>query len=429
MTRDYLMILAAIVGTFGIAGCGGQQSPQTGADTASADTASATDSTTPPPASIGQSDKPAAEVDPDAPELLIAEITRLRTLPDAIIQVSYENGGTPTEVERAPTEAEIAAERERRQHKILELAASAIEKTHNNPEREQTFNNAVHYLCEARVQLALAGDTEQAQILSADAETLYQNAPESFATVETGKEVVRLAELMAAKYGAQQPAWVTAYANQARLFADRFPDEQGRAATSLIAAGRKCEQFGLHEQARQCYLLVERLYPDSPYVQHIAGVLRRLRLVGQPLELGGPTIDGGFLKADDFAGRPLLIIFWASNSEKLARDLPLLKQLTDHYPDEKLTVIGVNLDENEAAVDAFLEESGIGWRGWRQIFFSQADQRGSGNPIARYYGVQTVPTYWLVDAQGTVVAAPAEVEQLPSQVAELQAGVESPSGQ
>lgn len=419
MTRNSLMVLA--ICTIALSGCGESPSPQSGANpNAVGDAASAGL----PPAAIGQADMDRDRPDPDTPESLIAEITRLRTIPDAIIEVSYEDGRPRTEVERPPTEEEIAAERQRRQHRIIELAASAIEKTHNDPQREQTFNNAVHYLSEARVQLALAGDSEQAQILSEDAEALFQKAPGSFAAIETGHEVVRLAELMAAKYGAQQPAWVTAYANQARLFADRFPEEQGRAATGLISAGRKCEQFGLHEQARQCYLLVERNYPDTPYVHLIAGVLRRLRLVGQPLELGGPTIDGGFFSVDDFVDRPMLVVFWASNSETLARDLPVLNQVTEQFPEDQLTVVGVNLDENEAAVDAFLEQAGIGWR---QVFFSEAGQRGSRNPIARYYGVQTVPTYWLVDAAGTVVAAPVDVNQLASRIAELQSGTATPS--
>lgn len=421
MTRNHLFTLATLFATFCCAtGCSSKSSPgpKTAENEGSPD---ATGAVSLPAASIDPSTETAdsaAADDFETPVELIAEITRLRTLPDAIIEVSYEDGDTRTETERAPTEAEIAEEHLRRQQRIIELAASAIEKTHADPEREQTFNNAVHYLTEARVQLALAGDSEQAQILSDDAEVLYEKAPKSFAARETGHKVVQLAELMAAKYGAQQPDWVIAYANQARLFADRFPEEQGRAATSLINAARKCEQYGLHEQARQCYLLVERQFPDTPYVQLIAGVLRRLRLQGQKLELGGPTIDGGFLSGvDEFAGRAILVVFWASNSQKLTRDLPVLKQLTEQFPEDKLVVIGVNLDENELDVDRFLEQSGVGWR---QIFFSEADQRGSRNPIARYYGVQTVPTYWLVDGAGIVVAAPADVNQLASQLTAMQ---------
>lgn len=368
----------------------------------------------PPPASV---ERPAtADPEPQGAAAMIAEIARLRTLPDTVIEVRYENGERSEESVRAPTEEEISAEQLRRCERIVELAAAAIQEVHADPEREQLFNNAVHYLSDARMQLALLGQAEQAQLLAEDAQALFDRDPTSFAAVESGYKVVQLAESMAARHGAGNPEWITAYANQARLFADRFPQEQGRSAVSLIAAGRKCEQFSLHQEARQCYLLVEQLYPDSAFTAQIAGILRRLRLVGQPLDLAGPTIDGGFFKLEDFADKPILVVFWSSNSETFRRDLPVIKEITSAYGEGRLTVVGVNLDEDEFAVDAFLESSGINWR---QIFFSEPDKRGGRNPVARYYGVHVVPTYWLTDATGKVVAAPAGIETLAGGVAQV----------
>lgn len=346
----------------------------------------------------------------------MAEITRLRVLPGAIVEVSYERGQKQQQAERPLTSDEAAAEQTRRMERIVDLAGMVIKRVHGDPEQQKVFNNAVHYLGDARVRLALLGDAEQAQLLSDDADTLYEHGKDTFAAIETGYKLVELAEAMAAQHGTQNNEWVKAYAIQARLFAERFPQEQGRVAVSLISAGRKCEQFALHEDARQCYYLVERMYPDSPYAQQLAGILRRLRIVGQPLELAGATIDGGFLSADQFRGKPLLVVFWASNSETLRRDLPALKKLTDRFGPERLTVIGVNMDLDEFAVDAFLEETGLGWR---QIFFAEADKRGGKSPVARYYGIHTVPTYWVVDARGVVVTAPATVAELEGQFAQM----------
>ena len=93
--------------------------------------------------------------------------------------------------------------------------------------------------------------------------------------------------------------------------------------------------------------------------------------------------------------------------------------MTDTYGSDQLTVVGVNLDLDEFQVDAFLEETGIGWR---QIFFSEPDKRGGRNPVARFYGVHAVPEYWLVDSHGTVSSAPVEPAHLAPLVAELIAG-------
>src|SRR5690606_23544247 len=145
-------------------------------------------------------------------------------------------------------------------------------------------------------------------------------------------------------------------------------------------------------------------FAGSVFASQIAGILRRLRLEGQPLELVGPTIDGGFFSVDKFAGHPMLVVFWASGSETFRRDMAVLKQISDTYKEPDLTIVGVCLDEQEAGVDKFLEEYGVAWR---QIFFPDPNQRGGRNTVARYYGVHLTPTYWLADANGTVVAAPA----------------------
>lgn len=401
-----LLCSLAVVGLV-LAGCG-RSAPQS-------ESVGSTTAVPPPAASLDE--RPAhSEPPPRGPAALIAEIARLRTLPDTVVEVRYENGARREETSRPPTEQEMAAEQQRRLERTIELAAAVIKDVHADPEQEQLLNNAIHYLTDARLQLALLGHEDQAEQLSHDAETLFERDPTSLAAVESGYKVVQLAESMAARHGAENRAWVRAYANQARLFAERFPQEQGRAAVSLIAAGRRCEQFQLQAEARQCYLLVEQHFPDSAFTAQIAGILRRLRLEGHPLELAGPTIDGGFLSVDQFAGRPMLVVFWATGSESFRRDLPVLKQISSTYRENQLTVVGINLDEHESAVDAFLEEHPLSWR---QIFFSDPAQRAGRNPVARYYGVHVLPCYWLVDAQGIVVAAPAAIDQLPTRVAQL----------
>ena len=297
-------LVSAVV--LAVSGCGGSGSTPETADTS-----------TTPPAAEAASQFDAPELDPsdlDSPEGRIAEITRLRTLPNAVVEVRFEDGQKQPANERPPTEEEIAQEQVRRNERIIELASGVIQQVHAEEEKEQLFNNAVYYLGDARVNLALAGDVDQAQLLADDADALFERDPTSFSAVEAGAAVVELASQMASRYGMQNSDWVKAYSVQARLFAERFPQEQGRVAVNLISAGRKCEQFVLREEAKRCFLLVEQLYPDSPFAEQISGVLRRLRVEGQPLELAGTTIDGGFFSADQFTGKPMLVVFWSSNS-------------------------------------------------------------------------------------------------------------------
>ena len=349
-----------------------------------------------------------SELEEGSSEWLVREITRLRTAPTNVVRQSDPKNPEQSQLINLDEE-QAERERIRRQYRIIDLAQQVVAKTHSSTADAQLFNNAVHYLADARMQLALAGEPEQAQKLSEDADALYERDPTSFAAVESAYKIVRLAQTMAQQRAADDLALAIAFARQARLFAEKFPQETSRAALNLIAAGRICDNLGMLEEAMSCLRVVEEKYGDTPFADQIAGSMRRLRLPGHQLEeFAGSTHDGGFVSTEDLQGRVLLVAFWASNSEHFRRDLPVIEQILE-ASGEDVTAIGVNLDRDEFAIDWFLEETG---NSWKHIFFSDPAQRGAKNLLARYYGVTKVPTYWVVDAQGTVRAVDAEVSEL-----------------
>lgn len=341
-------------------------------------------------------------------EWMIREITRLRTAPlDVIRQPIPGQPGKFEEVRLTPEQ--VQQEKSRRLEQVITLAMQAIAKTHQDPSREQIFNNAVHYLSDARLELALAGQEEQTQLLNENADALFARDATSFAAVEAASRVLQLTQAQAQRNANQDPKWAAAFARQARLFAEKFPQESGRAALNLIEAGRMCEQFGLVDDALDCYAVVASKFPETPFADQVAGPLRRLRLPGQTLaEFGGSTQDGGFLSIDQYRGKVVLIAFWASNSAQFQNDLPLIQRALAKYP-QQVTAVGVNLDRDEIALDRFLEETGLGWK---HIFYSDPEKRGVRNLVARYYGVTQVPAYWLVDAQGVVRSVKIDVAHL-----------------
>lgn len=323
---------------------------------------------------------------------LLMEIASLRNAPE--IRSPEGASGDQTD-----SEERLQRERLSRHKKAVELAMQTIAKTHQDPSATEEFNSAVHYLVDSRTQLALAGDHDQVRILDENAEALFQRDPTSFAAIDAGAHLVDLAHELAQKNAENDPKWALAFARQARLFAERFPQETNKAAVNLIAAGKLCERLKLNEEALNCLVVIEQIAPGSPYAEQVAGSLRRLRLPGQQLtQFGGSTFDGGFTSIERYRGAPLLIVFWASNSAEFRQTLPAIQALQNESGG-KLNVVGVNMDRDERAVERFLLETGLGWK---QIFYSDPEKRGAMNVIARYYGVTRIPEFWLVDADGIV---------------------------
>ena len=366
-----------------------------------------------PASGIGQSPKKAgsgeddSEFDrdqpkKDSPEWFILQITRLKLRPlgDSVDAFS----------QTAERQAELRRERNQQ---LVDLATEAIARTHKEKDESKirVFDLAVHHLLEAELQLALTGDQDHIDAIYEHASSLYERNSKSKAAVEAGQVLISFARLNAQRFGQQEPKWLEEYGRLARQFAKHFPQEERQAIPVLFAAGQSCEYHGLTADAIQCYAMVRELFPESSAAERITPILRRLNLKGQPLQLAGPTIGGGFLNAEELLGKPLLVVFWTTQAQPFVRQLPTLRELLGQIDPNRLNIVSVNLDDddNESAVQTFLESNGLDWP---TIFQTDPDQRGWNNPVAAYYGIQSVPLYWVVSSKGNVVETATNVQQI-----------------
>ncbi|MGE4000707.1 MAG: redoxin domain-containing protein [Planctomycetaceae bacterium] len=404
----------------GLSGCGNGEN-------SAANQASAIEAGPSPAAISRDAVTPTTAVRPTLPVAAISSDSSEAVHPEDDLTVPIPEKGTPgwmlREIARIRTElpstqqGPLLSDKALRQHeKIIELARLTIAATHQDAQQAQLFNNAVHYLSDSRLALAMNGDTEQTRLLVEDAESLYRRDRSSFSAVESAHKVVQLAQRKAEVHGREQPEWLTEFANQARLFAEKFPQEPNRSALVLLTAGKLCDREGMTDPARSCFTLILKQFPDSVFAEQVHGFLRRYALIGQPLELAGPTIDGGYVSIDDYDGQPVLIVFWAAASPQFQQECERLLEIQAQFQDQGLHVIGVNLDVDEPEIDRFLGERALSWP---HIFYSEPEKRGGRHPLARYYGVQRVPTYWIVDRAGNVVAAPADPDELDQRLPEV----------
>jgi peroxiredoxin len=387
-----------------LSGCGGEaDSPQSGAELlgATGETQLTFQTEPLPAASIGGGSVPDGPK-PGSPEWIISKIKQLRREP-----LPAETGNDPQKLKAARAE---------RNKEITKLATEAVALTHQQVDQEQSFTEAVHLLMESRLQLALQGDQESIDALYDDASSLYQRDATSKAAAEAAFVVARFAHTNARRFARDEPKWLEEFARQARIFATSFPAEEARAVSLLHAAGWSCELHGLTEEAVGCYALLKEHYPQTPQGKQVDSLLRRLTLAGKPLQLAGPTLDGGYVSVDEFHGQPLLVVFWASDADRFVERLPELQAVTNQFASVGLKVIGVNLDGEDSQVAAFVSEHKLPWP---QIFYTDPAKRRWDSPIARYYGIRDIPMVWLVDAQGVVVDTQIEPGQLESRLSAL----------
>jgi len=364
----------------------------------------------------------ATEPEKGSPEWLLLEIQHIRTLPlpgavDKLGEDDDDDKDLTPEQEAALKKQldQQRAVRRERNLQIIKLAEECIAKTNKKPELEEYFDMAVHHLLDSRLQLALQGDATSIDALFEAAKVFHDRKPGSQASLEAQLTLVNLTHANALRYGRAEPKWIQEFARHSQLFAARFPEEQGRAVPLLSAAARSCELSGLPEEAKSCYSVLMTKFKDTPQAQQAQGVVRRLQLKGKLLQLAGPTIDGGDFDIATHQGKMVIVVFWATHAQPFVQQLPKLAATARKY-EKYAVVVGVNLDAEEPAVEAFIEKTGLTWP---QIFSPNREQRGWSSPLAAHYGINNLPTIWLVDPNGVVAETAIDAENLEAKLREV----------
>jgi thiol-disulfide isomerase/thioredoxin len=108
-----------------------------------------------------------------------------------------------------------------------------------------------------------------------------------------------------------------------------------------------------------------------------------------PRSGGGINVVGQGETADDAPPKMVLMDFWASWCGPCRESVPQLKQLQATLGN-RIEVISVNEDKDEAAGKSFVAENQMNWE---QRFDSDGE-------LGRQYGVKAFPTFVLMDADG-----------------------------
>ena len=106
---------------------------------------------------------------------------------------------------------------------------------------------------------------------------------------------------------------------------------------------------------------------------------------------------GETLALDSLHGRVVYVDFWASWCGPCRRSFPWMNELQRRYGARGLAIVAINVDKSPADAARFLERN--------PAQFAIAYDQAGATPLA--YGVQGMPSSYLIDAQGKVV----EVEQ------------------
>jgi thiol-disulfide isomerase/thioredoxin len=171
---------------------------------------------------------------------------------------------------------------------------------------------------------------------------------------------------------------------------------------------------------------LRKKYPESPYIGVLSDNINQMQQQKSKLkvqqmisELGAvapeialPTPYGDTVKLSTYKGKYVLVEFWASWSAPCRIENRDLVPIYKKFKPKGFEIYQVSLDKTRDAWITAIREDGCSWINVSNLKFWDS-------PAARSYAVESVPSSFLLDKDGTIMSKNLKSEALYSRLAQL----------
>ncbi|MFP4489519.1 MAG: thioredoxin-like domain-containing protein [Bacteroidales bacterium] len=130
-------------------------------------------------------------------------------------------------------------------------------------------------------------------------------------------------------------------------------------------------------------------------------------------EIALPSPEGDVIKLSSTRGQYVLLDFWAAWCSPCRRENPNLVEAYEKYSDEGFEIFQVSLDQTREAWLEGIEEDNLD--DWIHV----SDLKYWSSEVVPLYGIESIPTNYLLDQEGRIIAANLRGEALVQKLSEL----------
>ncbi|HEY7153785.1 MAG TPA: thioredoxin-like domain-containing protein [Gemmataceae bacterium] len=205
-----------------------------------------------------------------------------------------------------------------------------------------------------------------------------------------------------------QEAWLGRLAK----FVQTYPKAED-APDALLQAGMVSEFLNKEVEAKNWYKQLKDNFADKPQAKKAEGSIARLELEGKSMKLAGPTLKDPNIAFDiaQTKGKVVVVYYWASWNNDCSRDFTKLKQILDTHAG-KVELVGVNLDSTLDEARKYLSASPAPGTHLHE-------DGGLESKLATDYGIQVLPTIFVIGKDGKVVNRNGQTATLEDEIKKL----------
>lgn len=119
------------------------------------------------------------------------------------------------------------------------------------------------------------------------------------------------------------------------------------------------------------------------------------------------TIDGKTVKLSALRGKYVLLDFWASWCQPCRMENPNVVRVFNKYKDKNFTILGISLDKDPVAWKQAVMADGLTWT-------HASELKDFESPTVRLYQVDAIPSSFIIDPDGKIIAKNLRGEELES---------------